>query len=142
MTIALDWKWQQNSAEGAFGAVNVKGVNFRTGGQRNEIRWPDGTYAAKIYNSPRAGHKVYLLEGIPGHDYVEIHILTFFGDEQAGWQDDSEGCISVGVDVGPLTNKAGALQWGLVNSRIAFWAFMGLCDNEDLSITFSGGQNG
>lgn len=49
---------------------------------------PEGTYHAVVYNSPRHGMDVVLLEGVEGFSDIEIHIGNF--------PQDTEGCILVG----------------------------------------------
>jgi hypothetical protein len=74
---------------------------------------PPGEYNCMRTFSHKFGYDVFLINNVPGHDYVEIHV----GNRNA----DSEGCILIG-----LAEQSFLDGECIVNSRIAFTQFMEL----------------
>lgn len=79
---------------------------------------PAGTYTAIRYTSPKRGYDVWLLQHVDGRTMIEIHI----GNIPA----DTDGCILVGKAFGWVGDTH-----GIVNSKMAFDAFMALTAHED-----------
>lgn len=65
---------------------------------------PEGTYTAKIRNSPRFG-KVYHLQNVKDRSYILIHSGNYAGDESKGYKSHVEGCILLGKRVGTLDGQ-------------------------------------
>lgn len=82
---------------------------------------PSGIYQCKIYASPTHG-KVYLLQDVPGHDYIEIHI--------GNYNSNSKMCLCIGegyhVDA---DNRA-----MVTNSKIAFEEFMHMMNEQEFTL--------
>lgn len=74
---------------------------------------PIGTYTCLRRLSPKFGYDVFILLGVPGHSYVEIHIGNV--------NSDSDGCILLGTATS---------QTSIFESRVAFTEFMRLLDGE------------
>lgn len=70
---------------------------------------PAGTYVCQRRRSPKFGYEVFILEEVPGHDFIEIHSGNF--------NSDSDGCILLGI-----TYNAAAKM--ITASRAAFLKFM------------------
>lgn len=87
-----------------------------------------GSYRAKEWTSPRHG-ECYWLEDVPGRSEILIHAGNWAGDRQLGRRSDSEGCILVGSHVTVVDG-----QRGVVSSRVALGALMGLLHGEDLEV--------
>ena len=66
-------------------------------------------YTCVPYLSPKRGYKVYMLEDVPDHTAIEIHI--------GNYNDDSDGCILIGA------NKIHNM---ITRSAESFKAFMAL----------------
>lgn len=99
---------------------------------------PAGSYTASIYNSPTKG-RVYLLEGVPSRDFVEIHSANFAGDTDKGWQSQLLGCIALGLSHGQLENIYDNLQQGVLNSRTAISRFMAAAEGQPIRLTIQDG---
>ena len=68
---------------------------------------PVGVYTCRRYHSPKFGYDVFVLDGVPGHTFIEIHI--------GNYNKDSHGCILLGMhDAGYMID----------HSREAFNSFM------------------
>lgn len=78
---------------------------------------PTGIFEVTLYKSPRFGMEVPLLNGIPGHTYVEMHPGNFEGAENGlGVEEfDSKDCLLPGQTC--AENYVG-------ESRVAFNALM------------------
>lgn len=86
---------------------------------------PAGTYEVVRYASPSHGYDVFLVKGVPGRSYIEIHK----GNTVA----DTHGCIVVGRRFGMVGD-----QHGVTDSALAFDALMKRLEGVDcftLSIT-------
>ena len=70
---------------------------------------PAGIYICQRRMSPKFGYDVFILENVPGHDFIEIHCGNF--------NSDSDGCILLGT-----TYNAAAKM--ITASRAAFLKFM------------------
>ena len=68
---------------------------------------PKGSYSCIRRLSPRFNCDLFMLQNVPGHDYVEIHWGNF--------NSDSSGCILLGET---MSNSM------ITNSRVTFEAFM------------------
>lgn len=68
-----------------------------------------GTYTVVRRLSPKFGYDIFLITGVVGHTFVEMHV----GNVNA----DSDGCVLLGLQ-----------QWGemIIHSRDAFNKFMAL----------------
>ena len=76
-----------NPASITFGTISVNGVKKGVTLEPETRKISKGTYSASIYNSPKFGRKVILLE-VPGRSYIEIHAGNTLKD--------TSGCILVG----------------------------------------------
>lgn len=74
---------------------------------------PDGTFICKRRLSPRFGYELFQIMGVPGHNFIEIHI--------GNYNEDSSGCVLLGEAIVSL-NGSQALSM----SRAAFLNFMHL----------------
>lgn len=72
-----------------------------------EPKMPSGDYSCIRRLSPHFGYDVFLISGVPEHDFIEIHIGNL--------QQDSEGCVLLGL------RRDGVAIRG---SKLAFQAFM------------------
>lgn len=77
---------------------------------------PAGVYTCHLYDSPHFGRKVWMLDNVPGHDHVEIHIGNF--------NKDSDGCILLGRRMIADPDDAG--QSMITSSGNTFNKFMDL----------------
>jgi hypothetical protein len=73
------------------------------------LKIPAGTYTCQRRMSPHFGYEVFELQGVPGHNFIEIHI--------ANWQTQLDGCIALGLTASPPMLQA---------SHEAFEKFMAL----------------
>lgn len=81
---------------------------------------PNGTYHCTRRMSPHFGYEVFMLNDVPGCEFIEIHA--------GNTQGDSHGCILLGHSMG---------QGMILNSRLAFERFMELqkdCDSFELTV--------
>ena len=62
-------------------------------GSMYQPKIPDGAYSCVRRLSPKFGYDVFMLENVPDCSFIEIHIGNF--------NQDSEGCILLGVKLGP-----------------------------------------
>lgn len=87
-----------------------------------------GRYPVSRYESPKFARTVLLLEGVPGHDWIEIHVLNF--------PDQTEGCIGVGLTRGRdfIEHSARALDTLLTNLDGATSIFITVVDDPWVSI--------
>ena len=78
---------------------------------------PPGDYPLIQYNSPKHGPGTWMLQNVPGRQFVEIHI--------ANVMDELEGCIAAGEQFGMASSKAfpGLTRFGIINSRVAIYDF-------------------
>ncbi len=76
-----------NPASIVFGTISVNGVKKGVTLEPETRKISKGTYTAQIYNSPKFGRKVILLE-VSGRTYIEIHAGNTLKD--------TSGCILVG----------------------------------------------
>ena len=79
---------------------------------QDQPKVPVGTYTCIRYLSPKRGYVVWMLQDVPGHDHIEIHI--------ANKQEELDGCIAIGQ---PLDNTM------IIHSKDTFKAFMTLTQN-------------
>lgn len=60
---------------------------------------PAGVYTCRRRLSPHFGFELFVIEGVPGHDFMEIH--------PGNKQNDSNGCVLVGTaSGGPLLYRS------------------------------------
>jgi len=78
-----------------------------------------GKYYCTKYLSPKRGYEVYLLNNVPGHSFVEIHVGNTIKD--------TEGCILVGSSFAPIVGKQQVD--GISMSKITFKKLMSDFDN-------------
>lgn len=89
---------------------------------------PAGTYLCKVYQSPKFEHGVYLLEDVPGHKDIEIHIGNSLKD--------TTGCILLGDHFGTLVSGEPAV----LKSEQTFWYFMRKLRGDDLTLIVVDGE--
>lgn len=68
---------------------------------------PSGSYFCTLYDSPKHGYKVFMLNDVPGATFIEIHI--------GNYNTDSDGCILLGE------RRSGDM---IINSQLTFNKFM------------------
>lgn len=73
---------------------------------------PAGEYTCIRFHSPHLGYEVFMLQNVPGHDHILIHI--------ANYETDLNGCIGIGKDFSPMKNG----EEMLTVSKVAFTEFM------------------
>lgn len=110
------------SDEGTFGHLVTGDFHCRTG----ELPWrnnavgisriPAGEYTAFYRNDGSKG-PCYQLLNVPGRTAIQIHVGNWCGDKRKRLLSDVEGCILIGMRVGPLNN-----QRAVVSSGVAFQA--------------------
>jgi hypothetical protein len=90
----------ESTSEGTFGVLILEGKFFSyTLEPQDPI--PYGQYAISIYNSPKFG-KVYKLENVPEHDYIEIHAGNTIKDTSL--------CILLGASIGKINGIKAVLS--------------------------------
>lgn len=67
-------------------AVTLEHSYFFDGQWKSKL--PAGEYTCTRYKSPHFGYELFLIQNVPGHDAMEIHI--------GNYNSDSHGCILVG----------------------------------------------
>ena len=89
---------------------------------------PYGQWTCSLYDSPTHGW-VYMLQDVPGHDYLEIHI--------ANVMQELKGCIALGKEFACLATPAtnGKMMLGVTHSQAAFEEFMHLMNGEDFLLS-------
>ncbi len=86
----------------------------------SNVRIPQGRYAVRLYNSPRWGKDVPLLEGVPGRYMIEIHPSNYAIRPSDGKQL-LEGCIALGYNPSSVS---------IDDSNRAWNEFMGCIDKK------------
>lgn len=79
---------------------------------------PAGTYTAVRRMSPRFGRELFMLQDVPGRDYVELHAGNLPGD--------TEGCLILGSRYGCLGG-----EWCVLDSQAALKRFMALLEGQE-----------
>ncbi len=97
---------------------------------------PAGEYTARIVHSKHFGRPVYLLEGVPDRDAIEIHPANWGGDIELGYHSDLKGCAAPGTERGILVTPEGKLQQAVMHSGLALDQLMEAA-GETLSIKFT-----
>lgn len=110
-------------ADGYFGELHQDNGNFLFTTLEHAYPNPDGSLYAKIspgtymcvrFESPHLGYEVFMLENVPGHDHILIHI--------GNYNENSDGCIMLGIGLGfKMGQKTPCM---ITNSEKAFKAFM------------------
>lgn len=78
---------------------------------------PAGTYIAKPDYSPKRGHEVYELQGVPQRSEIQIHIANF------AYQ--LHGCIALGREVAMIKDSHdGTMKKGVTSSGTTIGLFM------------------
>jgi hypothetical protein len=117
----------ESGIEGTFGVMCINGKAFCVtlepsllGDPQEPI--PDGTYTARIYNSPKVKREVWMLDSVPGRTYILIHPCNLPAE--------TLGCILVGQYFDKLRgNRA------ILNSGATFDKLMQITRNEqELSV--------
>lgn len=81
-----------------------------------------GTYKCTRHTSPKFGYETWMLENVPGHTYILIHI--------GNYDHDSDGCILIGEKINGVM---------ILNSRVTFNKFMDMTkDEKELTLTIKG----
>jgi len=89
--------------------------------EKNEFRpkVSEGVYICTRWDSPRLGYQTFLLNNVPNHTHILIHI--------GNYNEDSDGCILVGNGIGMMINKGKMIT----GSKQAFKRLMELQNNEE-----------
>ena len=101
--------------EGAFGVLLQDNLPFavtleRTFGDADRIVIPPGDHKCRSTTFFKKGYPTYEV-AVPGHKRVLFHIGNL--------EEDSTGCILVGLEFGAVEGK-----WGVLLSRLGFREFM------------------
>ncbi len=101
------------SEDGQFQCDTIERAYFQSGltGGTWAPKIPAGTYTCQRRMSPHFGYEVFEVMNVPNCTFIEIHI--------ANTQNDLEGCIGLGEELGTLNGMDAVLQSG-----IAFKNFM------------------
>lgn len=103
---------------------------FVTGQLPDRTNPPAGTYqVCWVDSTPKHPNGVYMLQNVPGHTEVEMHVGNFFGDTAKGFRSDVTGCTLVADAVGLLDN-----QIIVQNSTYGITAFNQLMNKETFSL--------
>lgn len=94
---------------------------------RNISSVPAGTYIAERYFSPHHQRVVFRLIDVPDRDDCEIHI--------ANLPEDLRGCVALGREFGTVTKANGHTGPGVLESGLAFDAFMASHPEERFTLT-------
>lgn len=133
-----------STREGTFGTLTVDKFSYDTG----ELPWADnlsrfsciqpGHYICRYSQSPKFKKSTYLLENVWARTDIRIHSGNFVGDIRRGCKTDVEGCILLGVGIGPMNG-----QNAILRSRYAVASFEALMGKQDFLLVikaFSGAQ--
>lgn len=101
--------------DGAFGVLLQDGLPFavtleRTFGADDRVVIPPGEYVCRSTTFFRGGYPTYEVP-VPGHKHVKFH--------RGNVEEESRGCILVGLEFGPVKGT-----WGVLRSRLGFLKFM------------------
>lgn len=88
----IDEKFYCYTLEDEFREVKIKG----------ETRIPEGIYKVGFYDSPTHGKESLMIKDVPGFKYILIHT--------GNTEDDTMGCLLVGLRIGTLENKRAVLD--------------------------------
>lgn len=111
MIAYLRFKDTIGGGKGTFGAWLDGQVAFATGLEPVTPIIPVGAYSVSWYFSPKRQKNVYLLDNVPGHSGVEVHI----GNQVV----DTDGCLLVAQGYG-RTYAHGKTDDGIILSTITF----------------------
>lgn len=96
---------------------------------------PPGLYEAHLTYSDHFKRDVYVLEGVPDRQFIEMHPANWAGDRTMGFFSDLRGCAAPGLARGVLTAPGAAEpQRAILQSQRAFQQFMDACDGEDIEV--------
>lgn len=103
-------------SDGIFGEIDTPNNFFFTleHSYEKKPKLLAGEYTCKRYISPHNGYELFKLEHTPEATMIELHI--------GNYNEDSEGCILLGLALGNRAN--GGMM--LTSSRQAFIAFMSM----------------
>jgi len=91
----------------------------------NKGRIPAGNYA--VAWEPFGKFKGYAVKQVPGFDDVEIHL--------GNWEEDTHGCIVIGMRRGRLLNKQNVLKEAVLDSAMAVDRFSQYMQHADFHLT-------
>lgn len=126
----------ERSDQGTFGVLLTNsGFTCWTG----ELPWrnnqtgvsciPAGTYFCHYLLSPSKG-MCYHVQNVPGRTHILFHSANWMGDVSKGLKSQLNGCIALGVKVGPLEG-----QKALLSSKISVTAFVQDLKEEPFELT-------
>jgi hypothetical protein len=98
---------------------------------------PPGMYYAHIIVSSHFHRDVYLLEGIPNRDAIEMHPANFAGDATLGYHSDLKGCMAPGTGRGELMAPNGIKQKVVLSSAKALDELIAATMSEPIEIVIS-----
>jgi len=85
--------------------------------ENNEVKVPRGTYTCKRTHFNRGGYDTFEITGVAGHDGLLFH--------RGNDEDDSDGCVLVGLSFGLVTKpNTHVSKDGVLSSISAFSIFM------------------
>lgn len=94
---------------------------------------PPGSYRARVVDSAHFHRRVYLLEGVPDREAIEIHPANFAGDTALGYRCELKGCMAPGSGRGEL--PAGSMnQKAVTGSAVALDALLAATNGEDIEV--------
>jgi hypothetical protein len=118
------------TADGVFGKLFVPRHGYLTtmedderNNERGESCIPTGTYRMRRVFSPKHGYEVFMLQDVPGRQFIELH--------PANTEEDVEGCIGLGLRYGVLEvadedqpEHPKVTKRAVLDSQVAFKRFM------------------
>jgi hypothetical protein len=120
-TMNLHLTRKQYRDDGIFGEIDCDKIYFFTLEHSYDKmpKIPQGVYRCTRWDSPKFGYQTFMLNDVPGHDHILIHI--------GNYNHDSEGCILIGLGLGRTKNN-GVM---ITSSKQAFQKFMELQEGVD-----------
>jgi hypothetical protein len=120
---------EPSTDEGTAGTLTIESLDSRLELKTLELPWrdnkpnhssiPTGSYVCHRVKSPKWGY-VFEVYDVDGRGGILFHIGNWAGNGDRNFRTDTQGCILLGMAVSKLAD-----QKALVNSRMAFDAFMG-----------------
>lgn len=108
MTLTLQ-RFARLSA-GTFSEITMNGHHVCFGLEPVEPKTPAGDYKVTRYNSPKFGHKVFLVNDVPGHSMIEMH--------SGNTVKDTQGCVLLGDAIDTIYGTIGVKNSRLTLERL------------------------
>lgn len=95
---------------GTFSEITADGQHVCFGLEPATPVTPTGDYKVTRYNSPRFGHKVFLINDVPGHSMIEMH--------SGNTAKDTHGCVILGDSIDTIYGTIGVKNSKLTLERL------------------------